>query len=286
MPSTIEKLRAEFTALTESLDALIREVPIKWLDRHSRNVVIIAPEFYFAKRSAEQEASQLRLKRRYDTWKQLVDSVFRGSPDSLRKKIKSADDRFTTWLEFNTNWGLSSDVAKNAEKFREQAAEYDTLLKMFATTDGALIVVPDTNALVAHADPVEYRALVGRDGFQFFLLPVVLGELDQLKNNHRNPEFREKVEKAIKRIKGWRLQGSLNSGVTVDRTITVKAYPQEPRMEAAPSWLDASVPDDRLIANVLDLQAADPSSSVILVTGDINLLNKADAAAITAIDFD
>ena len=54
------------------------------------------------------------------------------------------------------------------------------------------------------------------------------------------------------------------------------------------SWLDADNADDRIIASVLHIQASSPSAHVILVTGDINLQNKADAAMIETakIDFD
>lgn len=57
-------------------------------------------------------------------------------------------------------------------------------------------------------------------------------------------------------------------------------------MENAPSWFDPNVPDDRLIANVLEVEALEPTASVILVTGDINLLNKAEVAQITDVDLD
>ena len=46
------------------------------------------------------------------------------------------------------------------------------------------------------------------------------------------------------------------------------------------SWLDPTIDDDRIIASVLEVQAANPSDQVVLVTGDINLLNKAEAACI------
>ncbi len=46
------------------------------------------------------------------------------------------------------------------------------------------------------------------------------------------------------------------------------------------SWLDPAIADDRIIASVLEVQAANPSDQVVLVTGDINLLNKAEAACI------
>jgi predicted ribonuclease YlaK len=112
------------------------------------------------------------------------------------------------------------------------------------------------------------------------LLPTVLGELDKLKIEHRNPEVREKARKVIDRIKGWRKQGALVDGITVDKSIKVKAASREPDLKHTLSWLDASNNDDRIIASVFALQAESPSAHVILVSGDINLLNKADVAMI------
>ena len=43
-------------------------------------------------------------------------------------------------------------------------------------------------------------------------------------------------------------------------------------------WLDPSNNDDRIIANALELQRTYPSDKVVLVTGDINLQNKAELA--------
>ena len=52
------------------------------------------------------------------------------------------------------------------------------------------------------------------------------------------------------------------------------------------SWLDPGSQDDRIIASVLFLQTRHPNSSVVLITGDINLQNKADAAFIEVEEFE
>ena len=82
----------------------------------------------------------------------------------------------------------------------------------------------------------------------------MLAELDNLKNHARDPTYRTKVNDVIRRIRGWRNQGSLLNGVRVHQTITVKAVPHEPRVEGTLSWLDPSNRDDRIIASCLELQ--------------------------------
>jgi len=108
-----------------------------------------------------------------------------------------------------------------------------------------------------------------------------LGELDELKMLHRNPEVREKAQKVITRIKGWRAQGPLLEGVLVDKTIQVRAIHDEPNVANSLSWLDPSNKDDRIIATTLHIQSRAPSARIVLVTGDINLQNKSDAASVS-----
>jgi len=71
-----------------------------------------------------------------------------------------------------------------------------------------------------------------------------------------------------------------NKDDRVDKTITVRASSREPDFKNTLSWLDKDNNDDRIVASVLAQQAEFPSAQVILVSGDINLPNKADVALI------
>ncbi len=73
-------------------------------------------------------------------------------------------------------------------------------------------------------------------------------------------------------------------GVTIDRTISVVAIAEEPNVRSTLSWLDPDNSDDRIIAGVLEVQVRHPGDRVILVSGDVNLQNKADAAAIEILE--
>ena len=63
------------------------------------------------------------------------------------------------------------------------------------------VLIPDTNAIVGNPDPTRYRSIAGDDSFIFLLLPTVLAELDDLKNTHRNPDFREKAKKQSQELR-------------------------------------------------------------------------------------
>ena len=283
MASTASRLRSDLTLLTQRLGTLVEQLPVKYLDRNGGGVSIIAPEYYWGDLSAKQLNTQLAIKRDYEEWFEVFRTVFSKATGDLNRKIRIADQVFRKWVELKRHYSLRPDPSFNEKKLQEAAQLFFDLLEVIEA-DGSkeAVLIPDTNAIADNPDPTQYRAITDDDSFIFLLLPTVLGELDQLKNNHRNPDFREKVNKAITRIKGWRHQGHLPSGVTVDGTITVKAVAKEPDMSATLTWLDKENRDDRIIASVLDVQSSYPNAQVVLVTGDINLSNKADLARIEA----
>jgi predicted ribonuclease YlaK len=120
--------------------------------------------------------------------------------------------------------------------------------------------------------------------FTLVLTPTVLGELDQLKITHRVESVRDKAEKVIKQVQELRRRGRLVDGVPIVKgSSTVKAVAVEPDMSTSLPWLDASNNDDRLIASTLEVMRRYTRSTVILVTKDVNLQNKADFANIPSV---
>lgn len=49
----------------------------------------------------------------------------------------------------------------------------------------------------------------------------------------------------------------------------------EPSFEHLPDHLDPKVPDDRILASTLAIQARLPSATVVLIARDLNIQNKA-----------
>lgn len=281
MPSIAARLQSDLDALTERIADLVRELSIEHFDRYSSSVVFIVPDYYWGEATSEQLNDQLAIKRDYEEWFDIFKSVFAQATDDLNRRIKKADSRVRQWIELKSNWSISQDRAANEEKLRADAKLfYEMLAILDANGPAATILIPDTNAIIGEPSPIHYKSIASDDTFVFLLLPTVLAELDALKINHRNPDFRNKVNKVITRVKGWRNQGGLREGVTVDRTITVKAVASEPQMDNTLSWLDENNRDDRIIASVLEVQSTYPNARVVLVTGDINLSNKADVARI------
>jgi len=243
-------------------------------------VIFIGPQHYFDKLPPDRQKFQLDLKRDYERWIERVRLLLASAPKNLERQIDKADKACRAWIELSSTWSVKPNREHNATQVTSDFGIAAELLDVFGIDDGRTLLVPDTNSLLADADPTSYRRAVDQLGFLFILTPTVLRELDELKVLHRNPDVREKAQKVITRIKGWRKQGNLLNGVTVDRSITVTAIAEEPDVSATLSWLDGSSSDDRIIASVLLIEARYPTSRVVLVTGDINLQNKADAAEV------
>ena len=279
--STASRLRKRLSSVTDRLAELVQVLPVRRIDQGSGLVVYIGPEFYFGDRSAAQQATQFALKRDYDVVSELLRLLVSGGPERLVNGFEEADKRFRDWLNLDGSWSTTANAHENAKEVRKAAEPIERILDVLdAAGEDGIIVVPETNSLLANADPTAYRDIAGHKSFVFMLLPTVLGELDKLKIEHRNPDVREKARKVVDRIKGWRNQGSLVDGITVDKSIKVRAASREPDIRKTLSWLDESNNDDRIIASVLAVQAESPSAQVILVSGDINILNKADVAMI------
>lgn len=279
-------LEEKFQDIELRLTELLASIPVNRFEREAGPFILIAPEFHWAATSPEQKAQQVAIKRDYDRLHELLCVILAGATHELQRDLQSADNGFRKWLELGRNWSISADATRNLAKFTEDARALHEIIHVIgAAGPHPIVVVPDTNSLMDHPDPVEYRALVGQADFTFALLPTVLAELDNLKVVRTNQPARKLAEKAIRRIKGWRKQGSLLDGVTVDKTITVRTFHEEPDMDNTLSWLDRTVMDDRILASVLQMQAERPGAAVVLVTNDINLLNKADAAGIQAAEF-
>ena len=92
----------------------------------------------------------------------------------------------------------------NAQRALDKQLEL--IARMYDPVRGDPIYVPDTNALAWNPD-LEMWRFAGVQRFTLVLTATVLGELDRLKVEHRNPEFRTKAEGVINRLKSYRSRG-------------------------------------------------------------------------------
>lgn len=238
--------------------------------------VVVGPALRWSALPAQYRPAQTATLQRYRRWYELFSKAHAGCSADLRKQVEEIDDAVVSAIELQSGWHVKETVRANQVAVSELIAECYALLPQ--SNNPSTTLVPDTNALLKTSNPADFRTACEVNQFTFVLCPTVLSELDELKVSRRDQSLAERAEKAISRIKGFRSQGSLHDGVTVDGTIKVKMVPTEPRMAELPKWLDPYSNDDRLIGSCLELQFQNPTANVILVTGDINLQNKAEMA--------
>jgi rRNA-processing protein FCF1 len=201
----------------------------------------------------------------------------RGKFDRLsdtiqRIYIRGADD----------NGPVSETTAGNLGAVEQDIDEQFALIQELpgAHEPPCRILVPDTNALLQ--DPEIEQWEVGDDNSEIVIVSQVQAELDSHKNSDRKTS--QKAEKLIRKFKEYGRRGNTLVGVPLAGRRQLREVPLNPDMSLAPSWLDASEADDRILAAALEIASKAPNSVVVLVTRDRGLQNKARAAELPAVD--
>jgi hypothetical protein len=215
-------LRRELESIETSLMELLDASTITRVHHpDGGGFVFIAPPHVWGPMEDADRRLQMNIKNRYTTIFEHVHLLFDNAPEDMRRQLDQADKLVSAVIERKYDSYIQSTIAQMkavvAESFR---VYYDLIALKEGGAAGEMIVVPDTNAIIAVPDVPRYAEVVGRSDYTVLLVPTVLHELDQLKVVHRDREFRDKVESVIRRIKGWRGQGRLSDGVTVNKTVT------------------------------------------------------------------
>ncbi|EMJ87257.1 PIN domain-containing protein [Leptospira meyeri] len=276
----IKKIETWLAEIEELLCNLISTVKIKEFrnDPYSGVTFVVNPYFYDPSLSIDQKKSQYSIKKKFLEWKEHFNLLIEKLPNDLKKNAIKSIKYIEEQIELKSNWNTMSTPAKNISEIKNQFEKLYSLIKLYENKE-ATILVPDTNSLIIQQNFDTYKTLAG-DLITILLIPTVFSELDKLKITHREEEFRKKIKKIINQIKGYRSQGSLSEGVTIFKTVTIKAIAKEPNFNLTLSWLDKENNDDRIIASILEYQIENPANKVYLVTADINLQNKAELARI------
>lgn len=279
----IEKLIAQIEDIEPLVDEMFDNSSIYFHDPNdSRSSVILvgASVFHWGK---TDEKNQIKVKDRYFKFYQNFELLFdKAHPNTLRK-IKESNKNIINLIEQNR---APSSIDKGKKRFRDETKIFKDFLNLLNEDEKRTVILPDTNAIIQFPEPISYKSISMTNAFDFVILPTVLSELDKHKMTHRSDDFRKKVTSVIKRLKGYRMQGNVLDGVTVDKFITVRMVATEPDFNKTLGWIDPDNNDDRIIANALQLQISHPSDIVIFVTSDINLQNKAQLANLTVFDTD
>lgn len=283
--SYLERLRVELDEIETEFRAIIEDSTIRHINLNDGGdvVVIGVADWDWGPSSPEGTVARMQLLERYRTWYVHLELLFGHPTPDVRGKLTSTHQFVEQWLERSSTWDYSVPhtideavevAAKRVDVFRE-------LLDLAAHSGSSeLRVVPDTSALMRNPDMASYQRAFDKLSFTVHFMPPVLSELDELKDRGKTQDVRDSAQGVVRRIKGPRDKGRLAVGVKLTKNITVKAEAKETDARAILNWLDPLVPDDRLIACALRLQSDHPSGVVVLITSDLNLQTKADAAGL------
>ncbi|MGA3373731.1 MAG: PIN domain-containing protein, partial [Terracidiphilus sp.] len=105
--------------------------------------------------------------------------------------------------------------------------------------------------------------------------PGILKVLLPPRQSRGNSRYIRQLKEYRRRAVGKKLADGVDLVLGVSQVVTIAT---EPRMEESLPWLDPKNKDDQLLATVIEVMRMRPRSRVWLITGDINLQNKAEFA--------
>jgi hypothetical protein len=281
--SYIEKLEKQIVDIEPIIDEMLDNSSIFYHDPNNGN-----SDVYFLNASVyhwrkKDEKNQIKAKEKYLKFYQNFELLLVKAHPNTLEKVRESNRTIIDIIEQNE---APSSIEAEKQLYRHETKTFKDFLNLLNSQDKRTIIIPDTNSIIQYPDPKSYRQIAATSKFDFIILPTVLSELDKHKMTHRSDDFRKKVTSVITRLKGYRNQGNVLEGVTVDKSITIKMIATEPNFDKTLGWLDSENNDDRIIANALELQISNPGDNVIFVTSDINLQNKAQLANLTVLDTD
>jgi len=143
----------------------------------------------------------------------------------------------------------------------------------------------DTNILIEFQtfDEVDWPQVLDVRKVCLVLAPIVIHELDQHKSDFNNTRRQKRARMLLSKLNKF-LETETPSGELppVRRNVTIMPL-TEPLVDWKAEGLDPNVPDDRLIASILDYQREHPSDKVCLLSDDSGPRLKAKPRNITAL---
>lgn len=284
--SLADRLQNDIGIFGESLSKHISTCKIRYRGSlSSHRIAVIAPEYCWERNDPEDQLIEMKLLKSFKSWWEIYALLFADAGDSLTRELEGLRKSWETWIQ-RTHW---FDIPTNAEEARESlGVTIDTtqrlLNALIKTGKPSLVLIVDTNSLLICPDIQAYRHCVQEKSFTVIVSSTVLGELDELKVFGKNPMVQNGAKKAISRLKGYRAQGDLIEGVTLDKTITLRTLSEEPDFHKTLQILDRTNKDDRIVAMTLQIQRESPAHVVVVVTGDINLQTKCAATKIPFVE--
>jgi hypothetical protein len=283
-----ERLVAELDAIAATYVEILADSGIKYVNPnlHDSDVFFAgAADWGWVDSDDKLEAARMKLLRRLREWTPRFRLLFAHPTPEVTERLLKGIDHLERWLIRVSGWGndIPQTIEAAQDKIRATVADLRALTNLLPADDYPIRLVVDTNALIDNPDLAAYTGELGGK-YVVHLMPVVLGEIDNLKRAGRAEDLREKARRAERRLKGIRSNGDVREGVRVEGDVIAKFEHTEPRSEDMPDWLDMTVADDRFVAAALLLQSEHPGSSIYAGTSDINMQTKLSAVGLPFVE--
>lgn len=142
---------------------------------------------------------------------------------------------------------------------------------------------PDANVFLHFTtfDEVDWPLLLDVDQVCLVLVPSVMRELDQFKDDGSNDWRKTRVRTILSKFKTLLRASIQGQPVEVRSGVTIQFLTREPELDWRTRGFDPQVPDDRLMASILTFTPESPGR-IILITNDFPAQTKANSHGITA----
>lgn len=285
LKSLLDRLLLDVEVFSAKLENHISGCEIRYHGSLSNQyVAVIAPYQSWLRDDPHDQILEMELSKLFHKWWEPFALLFAGAGKSLAQTIEKLGKSWQAWIHRTHYWDIPNDISEAKRNLNSTVRSTIKLLLELRQEKSDTILIADTNALLACPDISRYGTNIEMASYSVLIPSTVLGELDELKVFGRNPNVQKSANRAIRRIKGFRTQGDLTEGVVVNKTVMVKVIANEPDFTRTLQSLDPTNNDDRIIARSLQVQIENPSATIIIVTGDINLQTKAHAARIPFIE--
>ncbi len=253
-------------------------------DPHSPIIVIRSGSHWWQPLGTEGSRLRSKLREEYQRFHALMACLLHKQPSAVQQSVTDTSRQIKEVVDQEgSTWVKSTSEAY--QRFEEAIeTQLHLLTALYDGSEGEHVFVPDTNALLYNPHLEDWR-FQGSRRFTLLLMPTVLSELDQLKVTGRNESVREKAQGLIRRLMEYRRRGDLNEGVVLRRdSHRLRTLAVEPDFRHSLPWLDPDNQDDRILAGFVEVMRQHPRCPAALVTGDINLANKADYARVPCVE--
>jgi len=284
MQTTSELLRDRADRIRDEIGGLLDRSSVR-IGRHDiGGAYIVGPVNDWVSLDTEGRRAQSKILADYDRYYATISVLLRGQPAEAAGELAAANVRIREIVDQSASTWIDTVDEARAKVHDAIEKQKELLDRLHDGGAGEAAYVPDTNALLHHVDLDDWT-FDESPKFELVLVPTVLVELDELKVNHRNEDVRAKAEGLIRRIKGYRERGRLSDGVVLRGGVsTLRTVATEPRMGESLPWLDPDNRDDRLLASLVEVMRSRPRTPVVIVSKDVNLQNKAEAASLPFVE--